>query len=303
MGIMSSNHPTLVIKLGALGDMVQVLPMFAVLHRQYGDNLTLLTTAPFAEFARRSGYFKTIICDDRSSLRANLGVLWQLRKHYFTRIVDLQNVDRTRLYKALLMGRFGKWITDPYTQKGAHPHQRFRALCAAESFPAPPPIDIRMMAEPFTALPKQPYVVIVAGASNAHGGRKRWSQSAYAGLCQRLLDVGITPVLVGAVSDNLVELESLCANTDAINLIGKTTLFQLITLAQNAIGSVGNDTGPQLIIAASGCPTVTLFSAVNPPSKGGAWPWDEARHRNVYADDLADLFVDTVWDALSVILI
>lgn len=296
---MLSNHPTLVIKLGALGDMVQSIPMFDVLRRQYGDNLTLLTTASFAEFAQRSGYFKNIICDDRTSLKANLSVLLRLRKNYFARIVDLQNVDRTRLYRFLLMGRFGQWITDPYMQKGAHPHARFTALCAAQSWPTLPPIDIQMMAEPFDALPKQPYVLIVAGASNAHNGRKRWPQSAYGDLCKQLINAGITPVLVGSEIDSLFELEALCANTGAVNLIGRTTLFQLITIAQNAVGAVGNDTGPQLIIAAAGCPTVTLFSAVNPPSKGGAWPWDEVRHKNVYTNDLVELSMDVVWDALQ----
>ncbi len=296
---MLSNHPTLVIKLGALGDMVQSIPMFDVLRRQYGDNLTLLTTASFAEFAQRSGYFKNIICDDRASLKANLSVLQRLRKNYFARIVDLQNVDRTRLYRFLLVGRFGQWITDPYMQKSAHPHARFTALCAAQSWPTLPPIDIQMMAEPFDALPKKPYVLIAAGASNAHNGRKRWPQSAYGDLCKQLINAGITPVLVGSKIDSLFELEALCANTGAVNLIGRTTLFQLITIAQNAVGAVGNDTGPQLIIAAAGCPTVTLFSAVNPPSKGGAWPWDEVRHKNVYTNDLVELSVDVVWDALQ----
>ncbi len=293
-----TNHSTLVIKLGALGDMVQAIPMFDLLHQRSGDNLTLLTTAPFVDFAQRSGYFKTIICDDRTSLKTNIGVLWQLRKCYFARIIDLQNVDRTRLYKFLLMGRFGQWITDPYTQNGAHPHKRFTALCAAQSWLTLPPIDIRMMAEPFDVVLSRPYMLVVAGASNVHGGRKRWPQSAYGDLCGRLLNAGITPVLVGSEADNLSELERLCVNTSAVNLIGKTTLFQLITIAQNAIGAVGNDTGPQLIVAASGCPTVTLFSSVNPPSKGGAWPWDEGRHKNVYADNLTELSADTVWDAL-----
>ena len=282
--------------------MVQTIPMFEVLRQHYGDNLTLLTTAPFAEFAKRSGYFKTIICDDRVSLKKNFDVLLQLRKHYFARIVDLQNVDRTRLYKMLLLGCYETWITDPYTQKGAHPYKRFTALCAAQSWSALPIIDIKMMAEPFDVVLPKPCMIIVAGASNAHGGRKRWPQVAYSELCKRLLDAGITPVFVGSIGDNLDALETLCSNTNAVNLIGKTTLFQLITIAQNAIGAVGNDTGPQLIVAATGCPTVTLFSSVNPPSKGGAWAWDQIRHKNVYADDLADLSVDTVWDVLRPLL-
>ena len=70
-------------------------------------------------------------------------------------------------------------------------------------------------------------------------------------------------------------------------------------MAQIALGAVGNDTGPQLLIAAAGCPTVTLFSAVNPPSLGGAWAWDESRHTNVYCDNLSELAVDRVWQSLA----
>ncbi|MES2608055.1 MAG: glycosyltransferase family 9 protein [Pseudomonadota bacterium] len=295
---MRANQSTLVIKLGALGDMVQALPMFDVLRQRFGDNLTLLTTAPFAEFAKRSGHFKAIICDDRTSLKTNLGVLCRLRKHYFARIIDLQNVDRTRLYRFLLKGRFGQWIASPRNQKHTHPYEQYTDLCAAQKWPALPPIDIRMMAEPFDTLPPKPYVMVVAGASNVHGGRKRWSQENYAALCSQLLKEGITTILVGSVNDNLAELESLCVNTGVINLIGKTSLYQLITLGMNANGAIGNDTGPQLIIAASGCPTVTLFSSVNPPSKGGAWPWDQTRYKNISADDLTELSVDAVWDVL-----
>lgn len=293
---MSTNQSTLVIKLGALGDMVQAVPMFDVLRQQYGCNLTLLTTAPFLEFAQRSGYFKTVLCDERGSLKRNLAVLSKLRKHYFARIIDLQNVDRTRLYRLLLAGRFGEWITDPYRQSGAHPYRRFSALCSAQGWPALPQINIEMMAGQFDVISKNPYALIVAGASNAHGGKKRWSQSAYGALCERLIDRGVTPVLIGSNADNLHDLQELCEDMAIINLIGKTTLFQLITIAKGAVGAIGNDTGPQLIIAASGCPTITLFSSVNPPSKGGAWPWNEAQHKNVYADDLANLSVDTVWD-------
>jgi ADP-heptose:LPS heptosyltransferase len=294
----ASNHPTLVIKLGALGDMVQAIPMFNVLRQQYGSNLTLLTTKPFAEFAQRSGYFKTIICDDRTSLKTNLDVVLQLRKNYFARIIDLQNVDRTRLYKMLLLGRYGQWISPLRTQKNMHPFDRYTTLCKAHNWSTLLPIDITTMAEPFDILPKRPYVMIVAGASNAHGGRKRWPQEKYAELCNRLLTANITPVLIGSTCDNLTVLEMSCVNTGVVNLIGQTNLYQLITLGMNAQGAIGNDTGPQLIIASSGCPTTTLFSAVNPPSKGGAWPWDKARHKNIYADDLMTLSVDAVWDAL-----
>ena len=58
----------LVIKLGALGDMVQALgPMAAI--RQYHSNswITVLTTKPYAAFLRGSGLFDAVWVDMRPS--------------------------------------------------------------------------------------------------------------------------------------------------------------------------------------------------------------------------------------------
>lgn len=288
---------TLIIKLGALGDMVQATSMFNMLHQRYGNNLTLLTTAPFVDFARRTGLFKTIICDNRKSIRSTLSMIKQLRTYAFDRIIDLQNVDRTRLYKILLIGSYNTWITSSLKEAESHPFKRFTHLCTLQNWPAPLPIDIKSMAEPIIIEPKLPYILIVAGASNVHNGQKRWPQKKYATLCKHLIAHGITPVLIGSKDDELDQLVALCPN--AINLIGQTTLYQLINLGLNATSCIGNDTGPQLIIAASGCPTITLFSAVNPPCKGGAWPWNETRHLNLYKDSLNDLLVEEVINALK----
>ncbi|MDP3372228.1 MAG: glycosyltransferase family 9 protein [Candidatus Paracaedibacteraceae bacterium] len=288
---------TLIIKLGALGDMIQAMSMFKILCQQYENNLTLLTTEPFVDLARRTGYFKTIICDNRKSIRSTLSMIKQVRAYSFDHIIDLQNVDRTRLYKILLTGSYRAWIAPCRINKENHPFKRFKHLCKTQNWPTLPPVDITTMAEPLLNEPTLPYALIIAGASNAHGGQKRWCQKKYAALCNHIIKQGITAVLVGSKSDHLDELAALCP--DAINLIGQTSLYQLISLGLNATYCIGNDTGPQLIIAASGCPTITLFSALNPPNKGGAWPWNKERHLNLYKDNLNDLSVEDVIDALK----
>jgi ADP-heptose:LPS heptosyltransferase len=133
----------------------------------------------------------------------------------------------------------------------------------------------------------------------AHQGRKRWPQESYIDLCYRLKSAGITPVLVGSKSDRLNKLIEACNGFGGVNLIDKTTLFQLITLGAGAMACIGNDTGPQLIVAGARCPTVTLFSEANPPMLGGAWAWDQAKHFSVFKPNLAELDVDTVWDAFK----
>jgi ADP-heptose:LPS heptosyltransferase len=300
----------LIIKLGALGDMIQAMPMFEAIHthliknhqgdRNTKQKLILLTTKPFAALAERLGLFDHIICDDRSSLKANLSMLHTLRQQTFGSIFDLQDVDRTRVYRFLLWGKYQKWLTAPRTKhrNTEHPYLRFNALCATQKWPDIAPPNGTCLMEPLTfPLPPTPYMLIIAGSSDAHGGHKRWSQKKYATICHRLLNNGITPVLIGGNNDRLDDLTHALAQTNAVNLIGKTSLFQITTLATQAVGALGNDTGPQLI-AATGCPTLTLYSSVNPPEKGGASAWDKARHHALYVDHLADLSAETVWDTL-----
>ena len=64
--------PILVIKLGALGDFIQALGPFAAIRRHHkGAPVTLLTTEPFAEFARASPYFDDVWTGGRPRRRSS----------------------------------------------------------------------------------------------------------------------------------------------------------------------------------------------------------------------------------------
>ena len=59
----------LVVKLGALGDVIQALGSFAAIRRHHADaHITLLTAAAFADFLRGSGYFDDVWIDGRPSV-------------------------------------------------------------------------------------------------------------------------------------------------------------------------------------------------------------------------------------------
>ena len=58
----------LVIKLGALGDFVQAMGPAAAIRAHHPDaEITLLTTAPFAELARAAPYFDRVWIDERAA--------------------------------------------------------------------------------------------------------------------------------------------------------------------------------------------------------------------------------------------
>ena len=89
----------LVIKLGALGDMVLALGPFAAIRQHHPDaRITLLTTAPFVDCLRESPYFDDIWIDTRPPLfRAGqwLALRSRLRGGQFERVYDLQTSDRS----------------------------------------------------------------------------------------------------------------------------------------------------------------------------------------------------------------
>ena len=106
--------PILVIKLGALGDMVQALGPFAAIRRHHeGAPLTLLTTAPYVELAGASGFFDAIWIDERPrglALGKWLALRARLRGGRFARVYDLQTSERSSLYFRLFWpGPFPEW--------------------------------------------------------------------------------------------------------------------------------------------------------------------------------------------------
>ncbi|MBM3542113.1 MAG: glycosyltransferase family 9 protein, partial [Alphaproteobacteria bacterium] len=117
----------LVIKLGALGDMVQALGPMAAIRRHHRDaHLVLLTTAPFAPLARASGWFDEIWCDARPSLwnlPAALALARRLNAGRFARVYDLQTSDRSGFYFRLIGPPFGRRPEWSGIARGcSHPH-------------------------------------------------------------------------------------------------------------------------------------------------------------------------------------
>ncbi len=103
---MPASINILVIKLGALGDFVQAMGSAAAIrafHR--GAAITLLTTRPYAEFARLAPYFDEVWIDERPSWGNPAGVLRlarRLRAGRFDRVYDLSTRTRSALYFHLM---------------------------------------------------------------------------------------------------------------------------------------------------------------------------------------------------------
>jgi ADP-heptose:LPS heptosyltransferase len=147
-----------------------------------------------------------------------------------------------------------------------HTIDRQRGQLAAAGITAVPATDLSpIQAEIDRFGLDGPYVLLVPGGS-AHRPEKRWPAARYSILARRLTWSRLTPVIVGG-RDEVPLAEAIVARTpEARDLTGQTSFEEIVALARQATGAVGNDTGPMHLIAMSGCPSLVLFSAESDPS-------------------------------------
>ena len=110
----------------------------------------------------------------------------------------------------------------------------------------------------------------------AYGTAKRWPPERVARVVADVAACGAVPVLVGSAADRGTgrEIESaLPPGVRPVNLIGRTTLPQLVGVVARCAAFVSNDSGAMHVAAALGVPLTAIFGPtaerVTAPSGGG----------------------------------
>jgi ADP-heptose:LPS heptosyltransferase len=299
----------LVIKLGALGDLVLATGPFAAIRAAHpNEELVLLTSAPFAEFARSSGYFDEVWVDERPSRIALIAIQRlrrRLRRGRFYRVYDLQTSGRSSWYFRLMRGfmrpqwsgiAFG--CSHPHTNRkrnSMHTIERQAEQLAVAGIPETPLPDLSWATSDISrfALPARFALMIPGGA--AHRPGKRWPADNYRTLGESWLKQGVIPVTIGGPDEADLAAE-ITDGTGMLNLAGQTSFADIAALSREAAGVVGNDTGPMHIAAICGCPSVVLFSDESDPSITAPRGPDVQVLRR---EKLGDLPVSEVAEALS----
>jgi len=294
----------LVIRLGALGDLIQCFDAFHALRAHDREaELILLTKPAYAGFARTLPWFDAVWEDARARNPAHyLEMAARLRRSGLSAVYDLQNKGRTALYRRLLilMGGRVDWPGTVPDLTGLHNRDRYLARLRAAGIPEAGPADLSWLTADTAGLePAGPFALLVPGCS-PHLPHKRWPAPHYAELARELARRGITPVLVGAEADRDAADAILAGLSGGVlDLVGRTSLHQLAGLARRAVAAIGNDTGPVFLTAAVGCPTLMLMSHHTDPVRSAPWG---PRTAWLKRDDLARLAVADVSRALETLI-
>lgn len=302
----------LVIKLSALGDVVLAMGPFAAIRAAHPEaHITVLTTRPYVDLMKASGFFDSIAIDRRpklSQVREVLALRRFLRNGNFDRVYDLQTSDRTGFYfKLFWPGPKPEW--SGIARGCSHPHANPErasmhtidrvaeqlADAGIKDVPAPfisgPDIDLDRFGI------RSPFVLICPGGA-PHRPAKRWPAERFGLLAKKLADYRLTPVLIGTDSeaDVLNRIDQMCPK--ARNLMGRTGFLDIASLAERSVLAIGNDTGPMHIAAAAGAPSVVLFSRESDPKRCAPRGHGPNAVSIVRESDLRELTVNRVMDVI-----
>ncbi len=298
----------LVLKLGALGNMVLSLGAFAAVRRHHADaTVTLLTTAPYGAWMATSPYFNSVLIDTRPPpwhIPAVLRLRRMLVGGHFDRVYDLQTSSRSswyfRLFPASARPQWSGIAPDcsfpdrDRDRDHMHDIDRQQGQLHQAGITDFPPADLSWSHGEIARFALPGRIALLVPGSSPHRPVKRWPVAQYRALAVALEHRGLAPVVVGTERD----LGAAIANgTRAIDLTGKTSFGDLADLGRVAEFAVGNDTSPMHLVAVAGCPSLVLFSRDSDPARCAPRGRDVRVLRRA---DLGELTLPEVLSALPV---
>ncbi len=271
----------LVIKLGALGDIVLASAVFSAIKQQFpASDLSLLTTPTYFPVIKDCPYFRQYFFFDREKpfWRQAQKTSTALRQEKFQLVINLQNNAKSNLL-AWLSGaaerigfRKGFWFG--LLTKSVVYDQQENALWNLN----------RVLALANITLAKQPELYLTSKAkteaeellknsgwnnellfglhpgSSASWQSKRWPIQHWVTLAQEISKNGAIPIFFGDSSE-FVELEKIAGKVQgkSFNLAGKTSLAILPATIKRCQAFISTDSGPLFIAAAAGIKTIGLY--------------------------------------------
>ncbi|OGW83681.1 MAG: hypothetical protein A2Z83_08495 [Omnitrophica bacterium GWA2_52_8] len=284
------HRKILILKLGAMGDVILAVPSLRMIRKKFPDaRISLLVDRKFSPLVSVSPYVDEVIPIDRDRLSHPgyfLKLCRRLRREGFDMSIDFQNSKWTHLLGyfsgigdryGFMRGRTGFLLNhpDPHFDSPEPPVQNQARILAKlgirsvderlELWPDPESEDRVAQWLGTAQNGHDRYIGLVLGSS-PKWETKRWPAEFFKNLAGKLvLEKNCKIVLIGAAEDAACagELSQWPAG-HTVNLIGKTSPKELVSLVGRLKVMVTGDTAPLHVASAMGVRIVALFGPTDP---------------------------------------
>lgn len=290
----------LIIKLGSLGDVVQISGALKDIREHHkNEKITILTTSKYLNLFKNCPYVDACLEDERLP-RYNIFYLLKLRKLInslnFTKVYDLQNSNRTNFYRKFIFN-IGDWSSSkdiPESKYNSSVLQRFDEQLRKSN------IQTRYTLKPdfswaadkannYNLDTDKKYILFFPFCSKdlIH---KRWPYfSELINLIKK--NHSEFELVVAPGPDEIVEAKSLNIKI-ALNNNSVLNFFELASLIKKSHLVIANDTGPAHMTAHLGARGFALFGPHTTPEKVSI---EREKFIALQTMDLKSLFADRVY--------
>ncbi|HHO77028.1 MAG TPA: glycosyltransferase family 9 protein [Deltaproteobacteria bacterium] len=273
----------LIVKLGALGDVVNTLPLAITLKKQLGAHIHwVVEPLSYPLVAHHRCVDSTIVFDKHNWIQSLPGVIRQIRKQRFDICLDLQRIIKSGLlclasrstrrigfdqHRCKEMTGIFPFDRIPASDPGRHMLLQYlefaeylgiqdHAICWNI------PVDEHVP----SGLPSQ-YLVLNIGATKE---ANKWTPQGFASLAMAISGKYSVPCVLTGVSQDRAMADTIIdiAGKHVIDLVGKTSLQDLINVLNGSLAVVSCDTGPMHLGVALGREVIALFGPADPSRTG-----------------------------------
>jgi lipopolysaccharide heptosyltransferase II len=275
----------LIVLLGAIGDVVRALPLAMRLRSAWPAAKLMWAIEPAAApIVDRHPALDDVVLFNRPegvrefarflrSVRAcGAQLTLDLQRHFKSGLTSWASGAPTRMGFAVADSREGNWL---FNNRHIAPVERFspkvvQYLSFADHLEVPrAPVAFGLRLAPDEDARVAELLADVHGRFAALFMGSTWPSRSWfplptATVCRELRRRGLSVVLIGAPSDQPFAREVVAAGAEVVNLVGHTSLRDVVGILARATIAVGPDSGPMHISAAVGTPVVSLWGATSP---------------------------------------
>ena len=291
---MTDGHPRfLLVRLGALGDVVHAMPAAAALRRAHPDaRIDWLVDPRYAELVGLLTTLDRVLpIDPRGRRRDLLAGLGSLRAVDYDAAVDLQGLVKSAVLarasrarrvigfpRAHLREPMARALYTETRDPGERPHVVHQNLALVSALGAtttrvefplrevPTPRAVEVLERP-----DERFALLNPGAAWPN---KRWPPSRFGEVAAALRDRRqMRSLVLWGPGEESLAAEVAANSTGAATVLPPTGLIDILGLARAARLMVSGDTGPLHLAGAVGTPLVALFGPTRPERNG---PWEAA---------------------------
>ncbi|WP_277207862.1 glycosyltransferase family 9 protein [Vibrio misgurnus] len=285
----SAPHSLCILRLSAIGDVCNTIAAVQAIQRQWPQTrITWVTGKLEAELIKILPDIRVIIFDKKLGWRAYIQLWRQLKQQRFDALLHMQYALRASIATLGIKARyklgfdaarsqdFQTWFTNVKVPSPNKMHVLDGLLAFVEHLgirDTEPKWSLTCQSDDLAWAEaqfqtKQSRLVVVPGASKAY---KNWTAQGYAEVIEHAQQQGWQVILAGSPAqieqDLATKIEQVLTNP-VLNLVGKSSLQQMLALLATADLVIAPDTGPAHMANAMNTPVIGLYAHHNPERTG-----------------------------------